>query len=184
MSVYSSQIIQIFYGKKFLDAAFPMSILMSGVTFLTIFYVMAFALNGAGKVKAPMWISFVGLATNIILSYFLIKKYTLSGAAVATSITSGVAMILILTYSYNFFGYLFKFSSFLKITLASVIMYLLSIFFPKSHYAFILWSVILFIVYLGMLYVFKEFGASELETMKLMLKRKKTPREEREEDII
>ena len=124
MSVYSQPILQIFYGKKFLDAAAPMSILMSGVTFLTIFYVMAFALNGAGKVKAPMSIAFVGLATNIILSYFLIQKYALVGAAVATSVTSFVAMVLVLAYSYGYFGYLFKLSSFLKILSASVIMYL------------------------------------------------------------
>ena len=173
MSVYSSQIIQIFYGKKFLDAAAPMSILMSGVTFLTIFYVMAFALNGAGRVKAPMLISFAGLATNIILSYFLIKKYALVGAAVATSATSFVAMILVLAYSYKFFGYLFRLSSFLKIVFASAVMYFASKFFAGGHYIFILRSVVLFAVYLFILLIFKEFGAPEFEIVKQIIMRKK-----------
>lgn len=173
MAVYSQPILQIFYGKKFLGAAGPMSILMSGVTFLTIFYVMAFALNGAGKVKAPMFISFAGLAMNIVLSYFFIHQYGLTGAAVATSITSFVAMVLVLAYSYNFFGYLFKFSSFVKILLASAIMYFVSTFFPSGHYTFILWSAILFAVYIFLLYIFREFGASDLEIVKQLLQKKK-----------
>jgi stage V sporulation protein B len=173
MAVYSQPILQIFYGKKFLGAAGPMSILMGGVTFLTIFYVMAFALNGAGKVKAPMFISFAGLATNIVLSYFFIHQYGLTGAAVATSITSFVAMVLVLAYSYNFFGYLFKFSSFVKIIIASAIMYFVSTFFPGEHYAFILWSAVLFAIYIFLLYIFCEFGASDLELVKQLLAKKK-----------
>jgi stage V sporulation protein B len=173
MAVYSQPILQIFYGKKFLGAAGSMSILMSGVTFLTIFYVMAFALNGAGKVKAPMFISFAGLATNIVLSYFFIHKYGLTGAAAATSITSFVAMVLVLAYSYRLFGYLFKFSSFVKILIASAIMYFASTLFPGGHFAFILWSAVLFAIYIFLLYIFREFGVSDLEVVKQLLQRKK-----------
>jgi stage V sporulation protein B len=173
MSVYSQPILQIFYGNKFLAAAGPMSILMAGVTFLTIFYVMAFALNGAGRVKAPMYIAFAGLATNIILSYFFIHQYGLTGAAVATSITSFVAMVLVLAYSYNFFGYLFKLSSFVKILFASVIMYFASTFFPEGKYIFLLWSAILFAIYIFLLYIFREFGASDFEIVKQLLQKKK-----------
>ncbi len=183
MSVYSAPILQIFYGQIFLDAAGPMSILMSVVAFITVFYIMAFALNGAGKVKTPMAVSFVGLAVNIVLSYFLIKKYALLGAATATSITSLVAMVLILAYSYRFFGYLFKFSSFLKIALASSVMYFLSTFFPKGHYAFIAWSAILFAIYLLLLFALKEFGSRELELAKQLLKKKKAPKKELEEIV-
>lgn len=173
MAVYSPQIIQIFYGQKFLGAAGPMSILMSGVAFLTIFYVMAFALNGAGRVKAPMTIAFVGLATNIVLSYFFIHAYGLIGAAVATSITSFVAMALVLAYSRKFFGYLFELSSFVKIIIASAILYFASAFFPGGHYIFILWSTILFALYILLLFVLREFGPRELELARQLLKKKK-----------
>jgi O-antigen/teichoic acid export membrane protein len=174
MSVYSAQILRIFYGKPFIGAAGPMSILMGGVAFLTIFYVMAFALNGAGRVKAPMTIAFVGLATNIALSYFFIHAYGITGAAIATSITSGVAMLLILAYSYKFFGYLFNFFSFLKIILASAILYFVSRFFPGGQYIFILWSAILFAIYIFLLYILREFGPRELEIVRQLLRKKKT----------
>jgi len=184
MSVYSSQIIQIFYGQKFLDASGPMSILMSGVAFLTVFYVMAFALNGAGRVKAPMTIAFVGLATNIVLSFFFIHQYGITGAATATSITSFVAMCLILAYSYRFFGYLIQFSSFMKIALAAAVMYFLSTCFEGGRYIFFVWSAVLFAVYLLILFFLKEFGARELEMAIQLLKKKKAPREEPNEEIV
>ncbi|OGI25449.1 MAG: hypothetical protein A3J76_02135 [Candidatus Moranbacteria bacterium RBG_13_45_13] len=183
MAVYSAPILQVFYGKKFLDAALPMSILMSGVAFLTIFYVMAFALNGAGRVKAPMAIAFAGLATNIVLSFFLIQKYALVGAAVATSFASLVVMILVLLYSYRYFGYLFRFSSFLKIVLASTAMYFLSKMFLGGHYIFILWSAVLFAIYILILFALKEFGPPEFEIVKQLVKRKKAPQGEPEEVI-
>ena len=184
MSVYAAPILQIFYGKKFLDAAAPMSILMTGVAFLTVFYVMAFALSGAGKVKGPMYISFFGLTANIILSYIFIKKFALIGAAVATSATSFIIMGLLLFYTYRFFGYLFRFSSFLKMVLASAVIYWLSFLFSKGHYIFIIWSVALFAIYLLILVILKEFGATEIEIVKQLLKKKKAPLEEPEEEVI
>lgn len=185
MSVYSAPILRIFYGQKFLEAAEPMSILMGGVTFLTIFYVMAFVLNGAGKVKISMIISFVSLALNITLSYFLIKKYALLGAAMATSITSFAAMALILAYSYKFFGYLFRLSSFFKITLASTVMFFFSKFLAGEDYLFIIWSAALFLIYLLILFILKEFGPPELEIVKQLFQRKR-PKETKEiqEEII
>jgi stage V sporulation protein B len=146
---------------------------MAGVTFLTIFYVLAFALNGAGKVKIPMIISFFGLAMNIILSYFFIKKYALVGAATATSITSFVIMIMILVYTYRYFGYLFKLSSFIKILIASAVMYLASTFFSRGEFVFILWSFILMGLYIFLLFVMREFGAAEIQILKDIISRKK-----------
>ena len=86
MSIYAVPTIRIFYSQRFALAAGPMSIFVFGVGFLTVFYVLTFVLNGAGKVKVPMIISFVGLAVNIVATYFLIKKYALYGAVVGTSI--------------------------------------------------------------------------------------------------
>jgi stage V sporulation protein B len=173
MAVFSRPIIKIFYSMKYIEAAGPMSILMAGVAFLTVFYVLAFALNGAGKVKVPMIISFIGLSINIVFSYFFIKKYSLIGAAAATSITSFAIMILILIYTYRYFGYLFSFKSFLKIVFASGVMYFLSLLFSKGQFIFILWSAILMAAYLLMLYILREFGPRELAIVKDIISRKK-----------
>lgn len=173
MSIYSQPIIQIFYSKRFLDAAPLMSLFVFGVGFLTVFYVLTFVLNGAGKVKVPMIISFLGLLANTMLTYVLISKYALWGAVIGTTITSLLIMLIILGYSYKFFGYLFKFSSLIKILVGSAILYGLSFIFPRESFLFPLWSVILVSVYLLVLYILKEIGPYELQILKDMLAKKK-----------
>lgn len=173
MSLYSRPIIQLFYSARFLDAAGPMSLFVFGVGFLTIFYVLTFVLNGAGKVKVPMAISFLGLAANTLLTYFLILKYALWGAVVGTTLTSLLVMLVILVYSYKFFGYLFELKSLLKILLASVIMFGVSFFFSRESLFFPVWATLLLAFYVFLLYILKEFGQFELGIVKNMLNRGK-----------
>ncbi len=173
MSFFSEPIIKIFFTSKFVDAALPMSIFVFGIGFLTVFYVLTFILNGAGKVKVPMIISFFGLAINVILTYFLIKKYALLGAVIGTSITSFVIMVIILVYAYRHFGYLFKLKSFIKIILASLGMLAAAFLLPRENYTFIIWSVILIGFYLLILFLLREFGPSELALIKQLSSRKK-----------
>ena len=173
MSIYANPIIRIFYSQKFALAAEPMSIFVFGVGFLTVFYILTFVLNGAGKVKVPMLISFIGLIVNIIATYFLIKEYALFGAVIGTSITSLVVMIAILIYTYRYFGYLFRFVSLIKILFASALMLGLSYLFPRESLAFPVWSAILLAFYIFFLYILREFGTFEIELAKSMILKKK-----------
>jgi len=173
MSIYASPIIRIFYSQRFIAAAEPMSIFVFGVGFLTVFYVLTFVLNGAGKIMVPMIISFIGLTVNSILTYFLIKQYALWGAVVGTAVTSFVVMAAILIYTYKYFGYLFKIASLMKILLAAALMFGLSFLFPRESLAFPFWSIILLAFYVFSLYLLKEFGQFEIDLAKNMLKRKK-----------
>lgn len=173
MSVYARPIIKIFYSAKYIDAAYPMSILAYGVGFLTIFYVMSFVMNGAGKTKIPMWISIAGVFLNTVLNYILIKRYALSGSAIATSITSFVVMALMLYYLYRDFGTLIKIKSALKILSAGALMYAASLFFSRGEFIFLLWSLILFTFYFLALYVMGEIKKEDLIFLKNIVSRKK-----------
>lgn len=173
MSLYADPLIRIFYSREFIEAAQPMSIFVFGVGFLTVFYVLTFILNGAGKVKIPMIIASIGLIINIILTYFLIKQYGIIGAVVGTTITSFAIMIIILVYTYNYFGFLFKFTSFLKILFASALMFALSFVFPRDSFMFPIWSGILLVFYIFLLYILREFGPFEIDLTKKMFTKKK-----------
>src|SRR3989344_5442129 len=98
MSFYSKEILRLLYGKEYLAGAIPMSVLVYGVGFLTIFYVLSFAMNGAGKTATAMIISTIGVITNAVLNYFLIIRMGILGSAYATSITSFIIMILALYF--------------------------------------------------------------------------------------
>ena len=181
MSEFSRPIIKIFYSYKYIDAALPMSILAYGVGFLTIFYVMSFVLNGAGKTKIPMWISIFGVILNTILNFILIKKYALTGSAVATTITSFVTMVAILYYVYRDFGILIKLRSFIQISAAGIIMYAASLFFSKGEFIFLLWSLILFALYLIILYSLGEITRDDITYLKEIVSKKKKKAEIRAE---
>ena len=173
ISEFSRPIIKIFYSSKYIDAAYPMSILAYGVGFLTIFYVMSFVLNGAGKTKIPMWISIFGVILNTILNLILIKKYALTGSAIATTITSFITMVAVLYYVHRDFGVIIKFRSLLQISVAGIIMYIASLFFNKGGFIFLLWSAILFALYLIILYLLGEITKDDIVYLKQTISKKK-----------
>ena len=180
MAVFSEPIIKIFYSAKYIEAAFPMSILVIGVGFLTIFYVMSFVMNGAGKTKIPMVISIFGVIANAVLNYILIKKYALVGSAVATSITSFLTMLFMLYYLHRDFQVSMKIKSILKIALAGILTYFLSQLFSQGRFIFILWSIILFAFYLLVLYLLREIKKEDVAYFKGIISKKKTEEVEKE----
>lgn len=181
MSQFSKPIITLFYSAKYLDAAFPMAILSYGVGFLTIFYVMSFVLNGAGKTKIPMWISIFGFILNAVLNYILIKQYALVGSAVATTITSFLVMLAVLFYIKRDFGVLIRLKSFLKMLFAGAVIFFLSFLFSQGKLAFLLWSAILMVIYLAILVIFKEITIQDFNYLKNIIGKKKKKKEVQEE---
>jgi len=181
MSVFARPLIRLFYSHIYIDAAIPMSILVWGVGFLTIYYVFCFVMSGAGKVKIPMVLSFIGLIINTILNYVFIKQYGITGSAVATSITSAFITFIMLYYIWKNFGVTIKIKSFLKMAIAGAIMYAASLLFNRGELIFILWSAILFALYLFILYLLKEIKKDDIAVIQKLIGRKKT--EEIEEEF-
>jgi stage V sporulation protein B len=180
MAVFSRPIIKIFYSAKYIDAAYPMSILVVGVGFLTIFYVLSFVMNGAGKTKIPMVISIFGVIVNAVLNYILIKKYGLVGSAIATSVTSFLVMIWMLYYLHRDFKVSFKIKNIFNVAVAGVLMYFLAQLFSQGQFLFILWSIILVAFYLLVLYLLKEIKKEDLEFFKGIVSKKKVTEVEEE----
>lgn len=181
MAYFSTPIIKIFYSSKYLPAAPVMSIYVIAEGFLTVFYILTFILNGAGKVKLPMATAIIGLFLNTILTFFLIKMYGIMGAAAGTAFMALVVMLVGLYYTYREFGYLFQLSSLIKIITASLVMSALAFVFPRSDYYFILWSLFLFAFYLAFLWILREISSRDLIFVGELLSRKKPKREEIEE---
>jgi stage V sporulation protein B len=173
MSYFSLPIINLFYSTKYALSAPVMSIYVIAEGFLTVFYVLTFILNGAGKVKVPMYVAILGLFLNTFVTYFLIKAYGLLGAAGGTAFMSGVVMIFGLVYTYREFGYLLPAKSFFKIFLVSLVMLAAAFLFPRDSYLFILWSTILFVFYLAILYLLKEIKKDDIDVIRQLVSRKK-----------
>lgn len=172
IAVYARPAINFIYGAKYLEAAPSLQILAFGVGFLTIFYVLSFALNGAGKNKVPMWTAFGGMILNGILNYFFILKYGIVGSAIATSIASLAVMLVSIYYSHSYFKNIFHFSSTLKMIAAAGAIFFLSFLLPAKNLIFVFYSLILAAVYFGVLYLFQEIKKEDLEIVKKIFVRK------------
>lgn len=170
---FSRPIIKIFYSTEYIEAAYPMSILLWGVGFLTIFYVMSFVMSGAGKTKIPMYISIFGVVMNSVLNYVLIKKYALVGSAIATSITSFVVMIFMLYFLRHDFKVLIRLRSLINISAAGAGTYFFAALFSKGEFIFFLWSLVILAFYFLILYFLDEIKKEDLIFFKNMISRKK-----------
>lgn len=173
MSVFAKPILIDFYGATYAQAAPAMAILEYGVGFLTVFYVMTFAINGAGKTKITMLMSIFGFLVNAILNYILIKKYGLIGSATATTITSFLIMLSMLYYLWKDFKVSINLKSLFKTILAGILMFGVSTFFSQGEIAFIFWSIILFAFYLFILFLLGEIKKEDIIFLKNILSKKK-----------
>lgn len=172
MFVYATPIVNLFYGSEYLDAVLPMQVLILGMGFLTIFYVMSFVFSGAGLVKLPMYIALSGMILNAGLNYILIKMYGIIGSAAATSITSVIIVLILLFFIHRHFQGLIKFFNFAKMLAAAVAMYAVSLFLPAQNLMFLFWSIILTAIYFTILYILQEIKKEDLDLLKKLIAKK------------
>ena len=79
----------------------------------------------------------------------------------------------ILYYVYRDFGVLIKIKSLLKISFAGIILYVASFFFSQGEFIFLLWSTILFALYLIILYSLDEITKDDILYLKQIVSKKK-----------
>lgn len=173
LAVYAEPILHLFYGNRYLGAADAMSVFAVGAGFLTVFYVLAFALNGAGLVKIPMKLSGLGVLFALILNFVLIPLFGIVGAASATTLVSFILMIAILLYTERHFSVRLSAKLWI-VSLASAIgIALLSRMLPSGPISFLLSGTVLFVFYYLPLFLTKELKDSDLDPIRKLFTKKK-----------
>lgn len=156
ISSTSSQIVSLLYSKVYLVASSPLSILIFGYGFLTLFTILSNILSGAGSPKTSMIIAGSGAIINSILCYILIPRYGLNGAAIATTIGGGITCTMAGVSIYRKFGTLTYPASAFKIFGASLLVYIVSFLIATPVYLLPLKYAVLGLMYVGLLFVLKE----------------------------
>lgn len=169
LSTYSTQALSLFYGRGYEDAGATMSVFAVGVGFLTVFYVLAFALNGAGLVKVPMTLSGIGLLFSLVLNIILIPRYGIEGAAVATTVASFVLMIAMLVSVERHFAARLSGRLWLISAVSAAGIVALSFCLPDGRYSFILSGALLFALYFVPLRLSGELADEDLAPIRRLL---------------
>lgn len=168
---YSPQVLNLFYGSKYEAAIGPMGIFTVGVGFLTVFYVLSFALNGAGLVKIPMKLAFFGFIAMVALNFLLIPRFELVGAALATTITSFVVMVGILFYTERHFNVRLSLKTLLLSFISVSAIGFLSLIFPQGKWSFMFSGAFLFVLYFFILRMFRVLTDEDIAPLKKLFKR-------------
>jgi stage V sporulation protein B len=156
ISTNAKQIISLIYSSQFIEAAASLSILVFGFTFLVIFMTQCSFLQGINKPNLAMLFAFLAAGLAWLLNITLIPKYGMFGAAIAMTLTALLSLIIISVYVYHKFKTLINFGSFLNITIASLIIYLVSLYWKLPGNYFMVSIFLLLILYLLLLVAFGE----------------------------
>ncbi len=170
ISTHAKQIISLIYSSQFIEAAAPLSILVFGFTFLAFFMTQCSFLQGVNKPNLAMLFAFLAAGLAWLLNITLIPKYGLSGAAMAMTLTALLSLIVISVYVYHKFKTLINFGSFLNITIASLIIYLVSLYWKLPGNYFVISIFLLLILYLVLLFVFGEIRKEDKQLVLSLLK--------------
>ncbi len=154
LSVYAGPVINLFYGTAYADATASMGVFAIGNGFLTAFYVLAFAVSGAGLVRIPMYVAGVGLVASGALNAFLIPLYGIVGSAIATSVVAFMLMVGILIFTDRHFKVRIPLKLWLVSFGSSLILILFAGLLPQGSISFMVCGGVLFLLHFGILRVF------------------------------
>jgi O-antigen/teichoic acid export membrane protein len=89
----SPWLIQLLFSNKFTQAVAPLRILLPGIVALSGWHLLYNDIAGRGKPHLNVYVNLVAVTVNILLNIFLIPRYGIRGAALATTISYSTAFI-------------------------------------------------------------------------------------------
>ncbi|MDO5859448.1 flippase [Methanobrevibacter sp.] len=98
ISMFSMPIIQLLFGNVYTPGSGVLSILVIGMSFYSIYMISSSILQGTGNPRLPMYILLGGTVINIVLNAVFVKLMGIVGAAIATTITTCILMIIIMLF--------------------------------------------------------------------------------------
>jgi stage V sporulation protein B len=132
IAIFASPIINLLFpGYGF--GAEALEILALGMLFFTLYTVSASISQGMGKPVIPMVALAVGTIVELALSVFLVPKYGINGAAIATTIATFVLMVIVAWRTLRYVKVKLQLGDLGKIVIAAVIMAIILMFIPTTY---------------------------------------------------
>ncbi|MBE6500579.1 MAG: flippase [Methanobrevibacter thaueri] len=92
--LYSADIVQLIYGKEYLEASSVLSILIWTVCLLFVNGACSTLLNASHKEVTLTKIYAIAAAFNVILNFFMIPHFSFNGAAISTVLSDALILII------------------------------------------------------------------------------------------
>jgi len=170
LMIFSDDLVRIFFGQEYLSGVVAFNILLIGAlfnVFMGIYNQIQIALKQQNKI---MKIYLLGSILNIALNIILIPKYSLNGAAIASTMSLLMMMILSIIYTSKKIRIISPWKSWIVTLIASMMMLLVPIIMTKCieiniYITTILGLIIGGLLYLAILYKFKIINIQEIKNI-------------------
>ncbi|QLJ52176.1 MAG: hypothetical protein Sv326_0001 [Candidatus Fermentimicrarchaeum limneticum] len=170
VSATASDLVSFVYSSAFAPAGEPLSIFIFGISFFTLLGGLANMLIAAGKPKRCMLILGLVCLLSLVLNFLLIPLMGIRGAALASTVSTFVGVVVASYYVVGEFGCLISVKSLARISLASLFIYLLSLYIVLTNnlllpleYAF------LFGLYFVILIIIREWREEDFEIIRKLI---------------
>lgn len=171
ISIFSIPILIILFGATYIPSSGVLSILVIGMSFYTIYMICSSILQGIDNPRIPMYVLLFGTVMNIVCNVLLVQQMGIIGAAVATTITTAVLMIIILYFVVRNTKIRLPFKNISKMIIANIVLAVICIVIPKSIVGCIVGFILGSIIYLGLLLALKVMTKRDITFFSEFVKR-------------
>lgn len=166
ISVFSTPILIILFGSSYIPSSDVLSVLVIGMSFYSIYMICSSILQGTGQPKLPMYILIVGILMNVTLNATFVKVLGILGAAIGTSITTCILMLIILFVVIRNTKISIPWNNILKIIASNIILMIVCMLIPKTIIGSIIGCVVGSIIYIVALIFLKVLSKRDIEFFK------------------
>lgn len=167
----SKELIFLFYGMKYEQAAPVLTILMVGIGALSFYLLLTNIVAGAGKPRVALYITGIMIVSSAMLGYFLIPMYGLIGAAWQTTITALCGLTALGIYTFRTFQIPYPVKTMVHVLLATCVMVFPTYFWKASYLMLPVQYVVLGLIYVAILFVLGEIQEKDKELLSSLKKR-------------
>tara|TARA_Y100000590_G_C15724529_1_gene1014707 strand:+ start:1136 stop:2476 length:1341 start_codon:yes stop_codon:yes gene_type:complete len=130
--VVPKEILGVIFPSEYTTASQALSVLSPGVFLLILVAIFTAVLQGSGSPRRPAVIVGMAIVFQSILLYILVPRYDIVGASIATTISSGLALVGLVIYYPKKFRLTPHWMNTLKIVCASISMVIAIYIFPMT----------------------------------------------------
>ena len=153
----------ILFGHVYVPSSGVLSVLVIGMSFYSIFMISSSILQGTGNPRLPMYILLVGTVVNILLNYVMVYYMGIIGAALATSLTTCILMIVIMYFVIRNTRISIPWRNILLIVLSNIILMIPCLIIPKTIIGSIIALIVGIIIYMFSLIFLKVLTKRDID---------------------
>lgn len=169
----SKELIILFFGARYEQAAPVLTVLMLGLGALSFYLLLANIVAGAGKARVALYITLIMIAVSATLGVLLIPRYQLLGAALQTTMTAMGGLTALAIYTFKTFKIRYPIMSSVNIIVATALIVTPTYFWQAESFMLPVQYIALGLLYIGILWIIGE--VTEKDKQRIYSLRKSLP---------